>query len=84
MVAKYDWYDPNVKVKGKEIGKTGTNTKSGDIRYDTYTFGVTYRLNMNVKLMTFYDIVKNEETIAKGYFNDLKDNVITVRMKFKL
>lgn len=83
VVAKYDWYDPNVKVKGIEIGKTGTNTKSGDIRYDTYTFGVTYRLNTNVKLMTFYDIVKNEETVVKGYYNDLKDNVVTVRMQFK-
>ncbi len=83
-VAKYDWYDPNVKIAGKEIGKTGTNTKNiGDIRFDTYGFGLTYRINTNTKLVMYYDIVKNEETVVPGYLHDIKDNVTTLRMQIK-
>ena len=83
LVFKYDWYDPNVKIAGKEIGKAGTNTKIGDIRFDTYGFGITYRMNTYVKLMTYYDLVRNEETLIAGYAKDIKDNVVTVRMQFR-
>lgn len=83
VVAKYDWYDPNVKIAGTEIGKSGTNTKLADIRFDTYGFGLTYRMNTNLKLVMYYDLVKNEKTLVSGYANDIKDNVLTVRMQFK-
>jgi phosphate-selective porin len=83
VVAKYDWYDPNVKIADKQIGKTGTNTKVGDIRFDTFGFGFTYRISTNTKLMTYYDIVKNESTLITGYTKDIKDNVLTIRMQFK-
>ncbi|MES2140980.1 MAG: hypothetical protein V4511_14835 [Bacteroidota bacterium] len=83
VVAKYDWYDPNVNIEGKAIGKTGTNTKLADIRFDTYGFGITYRMNTNLKLVMYYDLVKNEETLISGYGQDIKDNVMTVRMQFK-
>ena len=83
MVAKYDWYDPNIKISGKEIGKTGTNTKVGDIRFDTFGFGCNYRIATNLKLMDYYDIVKNESTLINGYTKDIRDNVITIRMQYK-
>lgn len=83
VVAKYDWYDPNVNIEGKAIGKAGTNTKLADIRFDTYGFGITYRMNTNLKLVMYYDMVKNEETLVSGYGQDIKDNVMTVRMQFK-
>jgi len=83
VVLKYDWYDPNVKISGKEIGKAGTNTGIGDIRFDTYGMGVNYRLHSNIKLMMYYDYVINEETLVAGYYNDLKDNVVTIRMQYK-
>ncbi|MBL7891685.1 MAG: hypothetical protein JNL63_03575 [Bacteroidia bacterium] len=83
IVVKYDWFDPNVKIAGVEIGKTGTNTKIGDIRFDTYGFGVNYRINSNVKLMMYYDLVKNEETLIAGYKHDIKDNVLTIRTQYK-
>ncbi len=83
VVAKYDYYDPNVKISGKEIGKTGTNTKAGDIRFDTYGFGITYRITANLKFVAYYDLVKNEETQVSGYTKDIKDNVVTLRMQFK-
>jgi hypothetical protein len=83
VVAKYDWYDPNVKIAGKEIGKLGSGTKLGDIRFDTYGFGITYRMNAYVKLMTYCDVVQNEATLISGYSKDIKDNVMTVRLQFK-
>ena len=83
VVAKYDWFDPNVKLAGKQIGQAGTNTNLGDIRFDTYGFGVTYRINTYAKVMAYYDIVKNESTQVKAYTGDIKDNVFTLRMQFK-
>ena len=83
-MAKYDWYDPNVKIAGKEIGKSGTNTKNiGDIRFDTYGFGLNYRVHSNVKLMVYYDYVINEGTMLTNYAKDISDNVVTVRMQYK-
>lgn len=83
-VAKYDWYDPNVEIAGKEIGKTGTNTKNvGDIRFDTFGFGLTYRINAFAKIIVYYDKVTNEGTLVPGYEKDIKDNVTTVRMQIK-
>lgn len=83
-VVKYDWYDPNVQIAGKDIGKAGTNTKNaGDIRFDTYGFGVTYRINAFAKIIVYYDLVKNEGTLVPGYEKDIKDNVTTIRMQMK-
>ena len=83
VVAKYDWYDPNIKVAGKEIGKSNTNTNLGDVRFDTYGFGINYRLHTNVKLCVYYDYVINEGTMIKGYANDIKDNVTTIRLQYR-
>lgn len=83
VVAKYDWYDPNVKVSGMEVGKAGTNTKLADIRFDTYGFGVTYRANTYLKVIAYYDIVQNEKTLVSGYQLDIPDNVFTLRMQVK-
>jgi phosphate-selective porin len=82
-VLKYDWYDPNVKIAGKEIGKPTTNTSLSDIRFDTYGVGLNYRMHANIRLMMYYDLVKNENTSIKQYETDIKDNVLTVRMQFK-
>jgi hypothetical protein len=83
-VAKYDWYDPNIEIAGKDIGKAGTNTKNvGDIRFDTFGFGLTYRINAYAKIIVYYDKVKNESTLVPGYEKDIKDNVTTVRMQIR-
>lgn len=82
-VVKYDWFDPNTKLAGTQIGKTGTNTNLGDIKFETIGFGVTYRINSYAKVMAYYDLVKNENTLVKAYTGDIKDNVFTLRMQFK-
>jgi phosphate-selective porin len=82
-VAKYDWFDPNIRISGNDIGKAGTKTTLGDIRFDTYGFGLTYRFNTHMKLVLYYDVVKNESTQVPLYTKDIKDNVFTCRMQFR-
>lgn len=83
VVAKYDWWDPNVKISGKSIGKAGTGTNAGDIRFDTYGFGLNYHINAYAKIMAYYDIVKNEITEVAAYKKDVPDNVFTLRFQVK-
>ncbi|HNP21370.1 MAG TPA: porin [Panacibacter sp.] len=79
---KFDSYDPNTKVKGMEIG--GNNgTHSADIKYNTLGIGYIYYVDENLKIVTWYDIVKNETTSLQGYTSDLKDNVLTIRFQFR-
>lgn len=89
VLVKYDWYDPNTDVAGKEIGAAGSATNATDIKYSTLGFGYIYRATDHIRWMTYYDIVKNENTSLTGanstnnYSKDLKDNVFTVRMQYR-
>jgi hypothetical protein len=83
LLVKYDWYDPNSKVKGKEIGKPGTNLTLADIRYSTLGLGYAYYMNDHVKFVFYYELVKNELTELVGFTRDLKDNVFTCRLQFR-
>ena len=80
---KYDWYDPNTNVSANEIGKPGTNLTAADIKYSTLGFGYNFYMNPNVKLLLWYDVVKNEKTLLTGYTSDLKDNIFTCRLQFR-
>ncbi|HEX6429279.1 MAG TPA: porin [Niastella sp.] len=80
---KYDWYDPNTEVKRDEIGKAGNNINATDIKYTTVSVGYNYIINENVRLMLWYDFVKNENTSLAGYTDDLKDNIFTARLQFR-
>jgi hypothetical protein len=83
LCLKYDWYDPNTKVKGAEIGKAGNNINATNIKYTTLSAGYNYYINENVRLMLWYDFVKNESTSLTGYTSDVKDNVFTARLQFR-
>ncbi len=83
LLVKYDWYDPNIKVKKVEIGKTGTNLTAADIKFSTLGIGYVYYFNSQTKLIFYYDFVKNESTQLTGYTSDLKDNVFTCRLQFR-
>lgn len=80
---KFDWYDPNTKVKGEEIGMAGNNINATNIKYTTLSFGYNFYMNENVRLMFWYDIVKNEHTSLTEYTGDLKDNIFTTRLHFR-
>lgn len=86
IVFKYDWYDPNTDVAGGDIGKSGSALTAADVKYTTMGFGWAYRIDGNVKLTAYYDMVTNEKTpnlTSSGTHNDLKDNVFTFRLQYK-
>ncbi len=83
FVLKYDWYDPNTAVSGNQIGITGTKTSAADIKFTTLGLGAIWRFDQNMKFMAYYDIVKNESTQLKGYTQDVKDNVLTLRLQYR-
>lgn len=83
LLVKYDWYDPNIKVTGTEIGKQGTNLTAADIKYSTLGLGFVRYFSDQVKLTLYYEWVNNEKTSLKGYQTDIKDNILTVRMQYR-
>lgn len=83
LCIKYDWYDPNSRVKGTEIGAAGARLNQADIKYSTLGLGYNYYINENLRLLLWYTMVKNESTLLTGYTSDLKDNVFTCRLQFR-
>ena len=92
ITVKYDWYDPNTNIAGANIGVLPTGVTAGanvaktgktDMAYSTLGLGYIYRMNNNVKLTAYYDIVTNEATKVKGYFSNVNDNVFTLRLQYK-
>ena len=80
---KYDWYDPNKKIEGKEIGIQGSSTGKADIKYSTLSFGYNYYMNENLKIFFWYDVVKNESTSDPDFLSDVKDNIFTCRLQIR-
>ncbi|HUR11592.1 MAG TPA: hypothetical protein VM012_09505, partial [Flavitalea sp.] len=80
---KYDWYDPNIKLKSDMIGMAGSNTHGGDVKFATLSFGYNHYFHENLKLLLWYEIVRNEKTQLVGMTEDLKDNVLTCRLQFR-
>jgi hypothetical protein len=83
LVLKYDWYDPNVKVSGKEIGSAGSNMTSADIRYVTAGLGLTRYFTPDLKILAYYDRVTNESTLLPGFTEDQDDDVFTLRLQLR-
>jgi hypothetical protein len=82
VIVKYDFYDPNRKIQGDQIGVNAT-FNPGDIRYNTLGFGYLYRFNDHLKSVMWYDVVRNEHTALEGYTTDIKDNVLTLRVQYE-
>lgn len=83
LILKYDWYDPNIKVRHNDIGKTGAGLTAADIAYSTIGLGYAYHFNTQTKIIFYYDIVKNENTLLSGATADQRDNVFTCRLQFR-
>jgi hypothetical protein len=83
LLIKYDWYDPNTKVTGNEIGAAGSNFTVANIKHHTIGFGYVNYLTENVKVMLYYARVINEKTQLTSYTNDIKDDVFTCRLQFR-
>lgn len=83
LIVKYDWYDPNTDVADNDLGKAGTNLTPADIKFSTLGLGFLHHINDHIKVVFYYDIVKNETTQLTGYTQDLKDNIFTTRIHFR-
>ncbi|MFN8285877.1 MAG: hypothetical protein U0V74_03940 [Chitinophagales bacterium] len=83
FVFKYDWYDPNAQIAGKDLSTAfDARDSRADVRYQSFEVAYIFRPYDWFKLMIHYDIVKNEKTNIAGYNRDLKDNVLTIRTQF--
>lgn len=80
LVLKYDWYDANSKVKGKEIAP---GFSAANIKYNTFSIGYLHHVSDAAKLFIYYAMVKNEATALPGFTEDIKDNVLTCRLQFR-
>ncbi len=84
VVFKYDVYDPNTKLKGSEIGVENSMTSKTDIKMSTFGFGALYHFNKHIRLQAYYEMNYNEKSpFVKGYEQDRKDDVMTVRLQYK-
>jgi hypothetical protein len=83
LLLKYDWYDPNKKIKESVIGTAGKNFTQADIKYATVGFGYAYYMNEHVKFIFYYDKVSNKTTALPGFTTDLKDDIFTCRMQLR-
>ncbi len=83
IVIKYDWYDPNTKVTESQIGQKGTNLTASDIKFSTLGLGYYYNLDENWRFLIYADMVKNKATQLAGYTQDVKDNVLTLRVQYR-
>ncbi len=79
---KYDWYDPNTMISGKDITAVN-NFGNADIRYNTFGAGYIFYANDNLKIVLYYDHPVNEKTAIMKYSDDLADNTYTVRVQFR-
>ena len=82
ILVKYDWFDPNTKVKGTEVDGANGLT-AGDVKFTTFGIGYLLKWDANVKFTFYYDLVTNESTNISGYNQDLKDDVFTARMQVR-
>lgn len=83
IVLKYDWYDPNTKVSGLALGAVGSNFTGADVRYQTWGAGYVHQFDEHLKLVLYYEWVKNELTLLQGYTSDKSDNILTLRAQFR-
>ncbi len=80
LVIKYDWYDPNTRVSGKQIDE---GFSWADIRYNTLGLGLVHHLNDNLKATLWYEMPTNEATALSGYTTNQLDNTFTCRLQYR-
>lgn len=82
IVVKYDYYDPNTDIRGKQIDlyyyKKGTTTPLGltglspaDVAFWTLGIGYNYYFDNHYSVMIYYEMIHNEITSLPKYEGDL-------------
>jgi len=70
LVARYDFYDPNTDLAGNDAQK--------DLYYQTLSIAWQHYFNDNIRISVNYEMPKNE---TNADYNDLKDNVLGIRIQ---
>lgn len=83
LLLKYDWYDPNTKITATNIGSTATNFTAADVKYNTLGVGFLHHMNEHLKVVLYYEFVKNEITQLPDYNRNLPDNILTCRLQYR-
>lgn len=81
LVAKYDWYDPNTKVSGNELGLN--YIQKVDARQTTWGFGAFWDIIKSVRLQAYYEIVDFEKSDNLLVLSDIKSDVFTLRLQYQ-
>ena len=89
FVFKYAYINPNTEWKEKKTNKT-------DLSYNSYGFGLLWKITSYIRLQAFYEVLVNEKTeeikpadskAPKGkelnYNTNVPDNVFTLRLQYK-
>ncbi len=84
LAVKFDYFDPNTKVSGDDIGIAGSHTGIADIAYTTLSYGIIFSPTKNLRFSAWYDMPTNETTKwVTGYSEKRKDNLFTLRMQVR-
>lgn len=87
ITVKFDWYNPQSQVKGRNLVDTGSLLRLGfsttDMSYYTIGFGYSIIPYNYFKLMIWYDYIMNENTNLAYWTSDYKKaNMLTIRTQF--
>ena len=84
LAVKFDYFDPNTKVSGDDIGIDNSNTGAADIAYTTLSCGIIFTPTKNLRFSAWYDIPTNETSKwVAGYNENRKENLFTLRMQVR-
>jgi len=88
-VVRYESFDPNTHLEGKDISGKKFASKE-DMARTQIGGGVNYFLNESVRLSLYYDHPINEKVpalssknLAKNFSKDVDDDVVTFRFQYK-
>ena len=89
VFGRYEWYDPNTKVSGNEVGKAadmpgGKATNATDLTQQVVSLGAFYEPVKNIRFTAQYDFNSFDGT-DNGKFSvaGLKNNLLTLRVQYK-
>jgi hypothetical protein len=82
LLVKYDWYDPNTAVAGKEIkllyydddGNQAGNTflSPADVKFSTIGIGWLWDINPSLRFTVYYENVTNENTGIVSFAGNIR------------
>jgi hypothetical protein len=84
LVGKYEYYDPNTKLSGNEVGISQSGTSKTDLAQSSFIAGALWKINSSLLLAATYSFNANEKSEnINGYSRNRADDVFTLRLQYK-